>query len=228
MGCLYYVPARRFPNEAVPEGVKSRRVTPDAAVCLEDLGLAHLDGGITAYRGAKRGPDGGAGIVIAFRVPANETGYFPDRQTWRPVLGGDLFIGWDTASGAPGPDDFIRDKALAASMSVRMADGNEWGFVPTAALPETLGCGDDGQPTMRPRACDAAHFAACEWLMQFLASGEKRGYMETLERVAVCLGARYHISIVEVLVLELFSTDLLTDVVFACLGIEEKKTGGDG
>jgi hypothetical protein len=225
MGLLYYIPARRFEHGAVPESVKSRRVTPEAAVCLEDLGLAHLDGGITAYRGVRTaGPDGGAGLVLGFRVPANETGFFKDAQEWRPVLGGDLYLGWATGS-QPGPDAFLREDALAAEMEVRMGDGNVWGFVPTRALPETYGYGPDGELTTRPRAKDAAHFAASEWLMQFLQSGEPRPYIDTLERVAVCLGARYHVSLVEVLALELFSTDLFQAVVFACLGIEEKKTG---
>lgn len=227
MGLLYFVPAGRFPGGAVPDGVKPRRLAGEGAVCLEDLGLAHLDGGITASRVVRTaGPDGGAGLVLGFRVPANETGYFKGAQEWRPVEGGKLYIGW--AQGKkPGPDDLIRAGALPSVMEVRMADGNTWGFVPTDALPSTLCYGADGEVNMRPRPCDLEHYAASEWLMGFLQSGESRPYVDTLARVAVCMGARYHVSLLEVLGLELFSTELLQPVVFACLGIDEKKTTGD-
>lgn len=225
IGCLYFVPARRFQNLRVQDAVKAKRLTPEGALSLEDIGLAHLDGAPVTYRGVLgAGPDGGAGLVIGLRTPANETGFWGDQQQWRPVDGGGLFIGWAAGDTKPGPDVFLRDDALPSEADVVMADGNTWGFVPTVSLPEVMGCGPDGGLTFRPRAKDTAHFAASAWLKEYASKGEPAPWLDVLQRIAVCLGARYHVGLIEVLALELFSTELLNPVVFACLGITEKKT----
>lgn len=223
-GCLYFIPARRFPERRVQESLKARRITPEGALSLEDVSLGHLDGAALSYRGVLgAGPDGGAGIVIGLRTPANETGYYPEAQEWIPAEGGALYIGWPKGA-QPGPEVFLRADALPPENAVTMADGRVWELVPTTSLPEVMGYGDDGAVSFRPRPRDAAHFAASAWLYAWARAGEPAPYMDIVQRVAVCLGARYHVGLVEVLALGLFSTELLNPVVFACLGIEEKKT----
>jgi hypothetical protein len=255
MGVLYYVPARRFDGGRMPDVLKPSRLAGDG-VSLEGVGLGHLDGAPLSFRGVRNnGPDGGAGLVVGLRSPANETGVFAG-QRWQPCAGGDVFILMDNGQGTmdngggpagdrrgvapgentagtavphsfgnspgrPGPEVFLRGDALPSVTDVVMADGNAWGFVPTKALPEVMRLDGAGELCWMPRARDAAHFEASAWLMDFLlAEGETRPYVDTLARVAVCLGARYHVSLMEVQALGLFSTDLLTRIVCACVGID--------
>lgn len=222
-GCLYYLPARRFDGKRVPDVLKGEQ--------LAAVGLGHLKGAAISYRGVRNGaPDGGAGLVLGVNHPTNETGVFPD-QHWQPCDGGDLFIGWPK-DAQPGPSVFERKDALAATDTVVMADGNPWGFIATKALPEVMGFDSSGNPAWTPRVCDAAHFDASQWLMEYLLSGEDRMYTDIVARVATCLGARYHVGMAEVMALRLFSTDLNVRVVCACLGIDYdeltgKKNEGD-
>lgn len=215
MSCFYFIPARRF-DGAVPDVVKGAE--------LVRLGLGHLDGAPLAFRGVVgSGPGGTAGLCIGLRIPANETGYYPDRQEWHPADGGNLYIGWPKGL-PPGPETFIRADALPPENAVTMADGRVWELVPTASLPEVMGYSGSGEVVFRPRARDAAHFEASAWLYGYAQAGEPAQYLDVLSRVAVCFGARYHVSLIEVLALGLFSTELLNPVVLACLGLDEKKT----
>lgn len=227
MGCLYYIPARRFPEGRVPDVLKSRRVLPDASVSLEDAGLGHLAGVQLTYRAVRNaGPDKGAGLVIGLRMASNETGCFLAEQTWQPVDGGELFVGWKTGE-QPGPEVFLRDGALPGTSPVTLADGKVWEFIPSGALPEVMTVDTAGQMVFRPRAQDAAHFAASEWLMDYLMAGGARSYTEIVERLVVCLQARYHVGLQEFLALGLFTTDLNTRVVLAALGLDfDEVVGG--
>lgn len=220
MGCLYFIPARRFPGERVPDVIKPQRMTPEGALSLDDVGLSHLDGAGLNYRSVRgAGPDGGAGLVVSLRTPANETGHFPESQTWQPVDGGALFIGWPT-DAKPGPDVFLRKDALPGTSPVTMADGNEWAFVPSAALPEVMKYNGAGEVVFMPRAQDTAHFASSDWLMTYSMEGGTRSFTEIVGHVVTCLQARYHISVYEFLALGLFSTDLNTRIVLATLGLD--------
>lgn len=224
MGVLYFVPARRFPNSRVPDVLKARGVVPAGdgpwAPCLEDFGLGHLAGAGLTYRGVRgAGPDGGAGLVIGLGTPANETGYYGENQVWQPVEGGNLYVGWPTV-GPPVPDVFLRKEALPGSSAVKMGDGHIWEFTPSSALPEVLTYDGAGQMALLPRESDAAHFAASEWLMTYVVERQQQPYLEILQRVVTCLQARYHVSLVEVLALRLFTTDLNTRIVLAALGLD--------
>lgn len=219
MGCLYFIPARRFPDKRIPDVVKSRALTPDAP-CLEEFGLGHLAGTRLTYRAVRgAGPDGGAGLIIGLRVTSPETGHFPEEQTWQPADGGNLYIGWKT-NEKPGPDVFLRDNALPGNSPVKMADGNTWEFVPSSALPEVMTLDTAGNVAFVPRAGDAAHFAACEWFMAYLVEGGKRPFVDVAQRIVTCLQSRYHIGIGEFLALGLFSTDMNTRVILAALGLD--------
>lgn len=230
MGVLYFVPARRFPEGKVPDVVKPRRLAGEsqtgmsAPLSLEDLGLGHLDGAGLGFTRANNGPGGTGGLVIGFRT--GKTGYFPATQTWRACEDGAIFIGWYTEAGMPGPEELIRPDAPEALSTVKLADGRHWGFSPTSALPEVACYDDAGRRVWRARAEHSAHYEASAWLMDFLTEPNGvRPYDEIMERVAVCLGSRYYLGVLELRALGLFATDLLDAVVFACLGVSpEKKT----
>lgn len=230
MGCLYYIPGRRFASGRVPDTVKSETVPGGAAgvETLEALGLGHLTGARLTYRVVRNsGPDGGNGLIIGIGVPANETGFFRDEQEWIATNGGALYVGWK-ASSRPRPDTFARERAPRPSVTVTLGDGNPWGFVESAALPQRAVFNSAGEAAWAPRDCDAAHYEACAWIADYARGGEGRPYFDILDRVAVCLGARYHVSVLEVVALGLFTTDLLEPVVYACLGVDisddEKKS----
>jgi hypothetical protein len=219
MGCLYYIPARRFPGGKTPDVVKG-----DA---LAEFGLGHLAGAALTFRGVRNsGPDGGAGFIVGLGVASGETGYFKAEQEWAPVQGGDLWVGWK-ASSRPSPNQLLRQRAPKATVNVVLGDGQAWGFVATEALPQRAVFDAAGLPGWAPRVCDEAHYEASAWIFDYVKNGGERTYFDVIDRVAVCLGARYHISSMEVIALGLFTTDLLDMVVYACLGIdttEEKKS----
>jgi len=214
MGLLYYIPARRFPGGKTPDVVKG-----DA---LAEFGLAHLAGAALTHRGVRnQGPDGGAGLIIGLGVPSGETGYFKDEQEWHPVQGGDLYVGW---KDAPAPNALLRQRAPKATVNVVLGDGQAWGFVETSALPKRRVFDAAGERDWAPLVCYEAHYEAQAWIYDFLKQHDERAYDDILDRVAICLGSRYHISALEVVALGLFTTDLLDAICFACLGVEEKKT----
>lgn len=211
MGCLYYIPARRFEDARIPDTIKGE--------ALAGLGLGHLQGASLTYRGVRNsGPDGGAGLVLGVNTPASETGVWLSEQTWQPANGGDVFIGWKT-DAKPGPDSFLRANALPAKTEVVMGDGNPWGFVVTSALPMVMCLDSAGEIDWKSRPSDAAHFAASEWLFDYLCGGE-RTYVDIVANVATCMASRYAISPIEIMALELFSTDLNAEICCACTGID--------
>jgi hypothetical protein len=221
MGLLYYIPARRFPGGKTPDVVKG-----DA---LFQFNLDHLAGAALTFRGVRnQGPDGGAGLIIGLGVPSGETGYFASEQEWHPVQGGDLYVGWSRANLRPSPNELLRQRAPKATVNVVLGDGQAWGFVATEALPQRAVFDAAGMPGWAPRVCDEAHYEASAWIFDYVKNGGERTYFDVIGRVAICLGARYHISAMEVIALGLFTTDLLDAVVYACLGIdvsaEEKKS----
>lgn len=219
MGVLYYIPARRFPDKLnAPETLKGE--------ALAKVGLGHLDGAKMAFRSVvNNGPDRGAGLCISLGIPASKTGVFKDSQTWQPCNGGDIWLGWYT-DDKPGPETFLRLNALPGESSAVLGDGNTWEFVPTRALPEVLTFDSAGKTKWSPRPSDAEHFAASEWLMDYLLKGDQRPLLDVVERLSVCLGARYHVSVMEVIALGLFVTSLNLRVVCACLGIDYDELTG--
>ncbi len=91
-------------------------------------------------RGVTAGPDGKPGVVFGDdnRVSPAQTKYVADKQTWRPVLGTDAWVGYWT-DDPPGPDDLSRrnyagEEDRLPGHAVRLWDGNQW-LVPVAAEP---------------------------------------------------------------------------------------------
>lgn len=107
MGLLYYIPNRTLADCRDPAA----------------LGLGHAaDGPATACEVGRNGPDGGRGVVLAWRQPGELVGVFPG-QTWREVPWLGLWIGW--AGTPPGPEQLARPKQLRGHW-VDLADGRPW------------------------------------------------------------------------------------------------------
>lgn len=105
MSVLYYVPGGPTAS----------------AELLRSVELAHVADGPFEHRGVGRGPDGGAGCVVA-RPSDSELGYFSDRQSWMQV--GAYWVGWP-AGAPPGPAEFARSKLLPGHW-VTLGDGRQW------------------------------------------------------------------------------------------------------
>lgn len=231
MGCLYYIPSRRFEGGRVPDVVKGE--------ALAALGLGHLVGAPVSFRGVRnQGPDGGAGLVVGLRTSASETGVFAGVQHWQPVAGGDVFVGWPKAV-PPGPEVFERVDALVAKpeLHAKLGDGNLWGFVPSEALPMRLTVDEAGELARRPRVNDAAHYAASQKLFELLGQlSTGRDYEVTLveawQLIVDCLSTRYHLDFNTGLALGLFEESLYYGALKAALGVDtskknEARTGSD-
>ena len=111
-GFLYFLPGPPSP-------------TPDQAA-LANRGLAYAFPRPPVPRPAG-GPEGQAGLILAsadaFRDQLR-VGYFPDRQTWRKIPGGDVYLGFYTAE-PPGPSDLARPDATPGH-TVTLGDGAGW------------------------------------------------------------------------------------------------------
>lgn len=147
-GFLYYLPS---------DGLKTRPA-------LESAGFPHADSIELPGCGCTPGPDGLNGAVTKLRdMPliggqAPAVGYYAVKQTWHKILGGKMWLGWETEN-PPTPIDLQRSEQFDGH-PVTLADGNTW-IVPVvrtllggAALPAIYGCDDNGnmvKDTVLPR-----------------------------------------------------------------------------
>jgi hypothetical protein len=103
-----------------------------------------------------------------------------------------------------------------------LGDGKVWEFTPSQALPKVLTYNDAGEACRLPRMEDGTHFAASEWLFEFLAEGARETtFLEIYEKLTVCLAARYRVSMVEALSLGLWHDDTYHRAVLAALGVKK-------
>lgn len=115
-GFLYYIPNADKPTPAL----------------IERHGIQYaFEGGKYAWSQTIRGPGDGRGLIVADSrsVPAERVAYRTAEQTWRPIPGGDAWLGFFTAE-PPGPEDLRRVKMLDG-YPLKLADGREW-IVPLA------------------------------------------------------------------------------------------------
>lgn len=140
-GFLYYI--------AGADGVTAEKA--------KELGLGYAVGDwkVTICRVHERGPDGGAGVIIADhrRVEEALVGNYPDRgQQWRRIGQGPVWVGW-YEQHRPGPSDVIRTGDGLGGRPVELADGRAW-LIPVARnwdddhwvlnLPATLDLNENG------------------------------------------------------------------------------------
>lgn len=132
-----------------PEGGATTRTE------LEALGFPHAAAIELPGQGLiGLGPDETKGHVSKLRGPMVDggveprVGYYPERQTWRKILSGKMWLGWET-DNPPSPLDLQRPK-LRDGHGVTMADGRLWilpvirTLIGQTALPTIFGCDDSG------------------------------------------------------------------------------------
>jgi hypothetical protein len=211
---LYYLPSRVF-DGSVPGSLDR--------VGLEIRGLGHLEGAAPSFRPCRNGgPDGGGGLVVAFGLAPELVGVFKDTQTWVCCDGGDVWVGWPSDQ-RPTPETLLRPGAIESPYGVTLADGHWWTFTPTGALPLVAGFDATGEYAPQQRPQDAAHYGASEWIYDWLdGGGAEVKMLDIVTRLAVCLGARYRVTLRECLALQLFSEEVLVDACMAALGIKKK------
>lgn len=119
-GFLYYVDGRQ-------------RITAAEATAW-GLGYAFPDGHVVCSEYSGAGPGGTQGCVIG--TDAARLGYWPDRQTWRPLWRSPgetpappLYVGWWTAE-PPTPADLVVPEPIPGHL-VKLRDGREW-LIPLA------------------------------------------------------------------------------------------------
>jgi hypothetical protein len=123
-----------------------------AAIELERVGLGSLcEDEQPQCVAVDRGPDNKPGAIFAWRVihlalPESQPavfGYEPRLQRWTPMRGGEFYLGAEPARPVT-PLCIARPKQQA-SLTARLADGNEWRIPVTGQLPRNWGCDDSGK-----------------------------------------------------------------------------------
>lgn len=105
-GFLYFIPSIKQADSELIDG----------------LGLSdRLPGGHVEQRSVSQGPDGNAGILLAY---SGVVLYKPEDQTWSECKGQGHWLGYETAN-PPMPKDVLREDALAGHLC-DLGDGNKW------------------------------------------------------------------------------------------------------
>jgi len=121
------------PNQIVAEKAKVAtlvRLTPDV---LARLGLSHV--GSVVAKQISTGPTGSGGWLLYREAGGQGAGqcdrYLTNTQTWQPMaFPSDIWIGYETARGLPGPQSLERESQLPGQ-SVTLGDSKSW-LVPAA------------------------------------------------------------------------------------------------
>jgi len=131
------------------------------AAQLAELDLGHALGEKIAQRETMKGPSGVAGVVAtAEGPPADQIGYWPDRQRWTKMPGRDgrVWCGWFT-DDPPGPADLARPEQIGgypAELAGPDATAEKWliplgRICPTgSAFPTTIRLGPAGEIVHEP------------------------------------------------------------------------------
>lgn len=95
---------------------------------LRAVGFPHVDDVEMPGCGCVQGPDKLGGSVTKLRdIPGCDSatvGFYSEKQTWREILDGKVWLGWETEN-PPTPADLQR-KRLVKGHAVTLADGNTW------------------------------------------------------------------------------------------------------
>ena len=217
-GFLYYLPKRRGALDGD----------------LAELGLLDVLACPRAFGEAPKGPDDGAGCMIA-RSPASrgtvpELAYRPEDQEWRECGGGKWWLGWYRQS-PPRPMDLERSRSELMGYRVKLGDGDSW-LVPVARsfpegcpLPKSLVLGSDGESVTEQLLGEYVEFSKrAERLWGWFCAdnglaelapgdhGERPDYAWRLGTVAMALGLVYHVSRWEVGMTGLVTSDNIREV----------------
>lgn len=208
MNFLYYLPGMTY---ADVDGESLRRrgladtfrdaFAPGGRLIVERLQVRNV---------IHNGPDGGAGVLIAFESEGVELGYHRDAQEWRQC--GEYWLGYYGLVAAVSPDALQRP-TLTPGYAVLLADGNVW-EVPTirrggrySSLPQrmTLDAAGDLQMTVLPEFDFA--WQASGQIFEHVFKSRDIPFREVLSLCADVLSLNYRVGIHEVSRLGLVTTE---------------------
>lgn len=113
---LYFIPTDR--PKVTPDDIRSR----DLAYAFGgDVGrVADLYKAVQVYNG----PSGQNGVVVSREIDG--LGYYPDKQTWKPEVGHDHWVGmYSSGERRPTPDRLARDSQIEGKW-IQADDGSRW------------------------------------------------------------------------------------------------------
>jgi hypothetical protein len=140
------------PNNLVSERTGKPTLVGIDQPMLESLGLGHV-GKVTAKQ-ITIGPSGAGWLLYRDGYDACDQ-YLVNAQTWQPMpFPSDIWIGYNTVKGLPGPKHLARSEQLPGALST-LGDDRKW-LIPAAIqydddgifdcrLPRSLKVGSDGQ-----------------------------------------------------------------------------------
>ena len=188
---------------------------------LDALGLGYLvtKGQTPESLEVTGGPDGGAGCVFSY-INATYTPHIPDSQTWIKQDG--FYIGFNN-SNPPGPKELLKGGPKQGD-KCELADGNEWLFTPSGALPVRYCMDSDGDTVAKPFPENSAHYEACKWIFDFLSNPEEeRQVSDIIENLSCVLATNYRVSTIECLALGLFTSENYVGACMSAIGLKKNE-----
>lgn len=195
---------------------------------LERIEFPHVAHAGTPGRGCSTGPDGKAGFCFGLCPPPHPegvgaiVGYFPAQQTWRRYVGGELWLGWETAN-PPRPED-LQLRNYVDGHPVTLADGHVWVIPPlihadgTPNFETVIDWDEDGEIADRVRAADRPLWSLVE---EFAFHSERftdpKRERELYSVVAHAIGRNYRLSLWECGPLGILNTQGLARILSAIL-----------
>tara|TARA_B100000029_G_scaffold513941_1_gene615023 strand:+ start:1546 stop:2250 length:705 start_codon:yes stop_codon:yes gene_type:complete len=178
------------------------------------------------------GPNGGRGFLYVDSAAAHKIAqitYDPKVQTWRKFPGKDIWVGYFN-DNPPTPSELIR-KDVIDGYNVNLGDGNSWkiptcryfgetGYTP--ALPQVMDIDEDGNWTVGNIVAKHKKLwdVSCQWFDLVASFGLDEGegaevdmsVADVADACVVALGTNYRVSIVEVGLLGLLTSETRTAV----------------
>jgi hypothetical protein len=214
-----------------------------SAKLLEDAGLADLVA--RAEFMESQGPDGGRGVLVAWRRPGvgDKRFHFAEKeQTWLPAVPvlaqagdptGDVelparryWVGvWKDS--LPKPTDLARDYPYRGA-SIELGDGNSWLFPEARELPRDLILSDDGTCRYEvQRRFHAFWLESFDWVRKLSDGGDRPqiSYGQCFRFLTRSLRLNYRLAPELVSLLKLFNTENLKTPLLTVIGVASELRG---
>jgi hypothetical protein len=197
---------------------------------LEDVGLAHLIAGAEFLESV--GPDGGRGMLLAWRRPDTDPrfNFDPAIQTWiAATLDGELpakryFVGWFNDS-PPRPAEMKRPDFLAGNW-VKLGDGESWLVPCIRDLPLIFVRREDGRLDLGPQPRHQSFYDKTEEVHSLFSAGRSglaeatTPFFRLAEFAEFTLSMNYRIVREIFYERQLFTTDNVQQVFYAAIGAQ--------
>lgn len=192
---------------------------------LAGLGLGHLRGLGLPQCVCNRGPKGEPGVVFALGDGPHPM-YQPKGQTWRPVLDGKVWIGWESAF-KPTVKDLRRKKQIVGA-DVLMSDGAHW-HIPRARLfPWVYDYDESGAQITQVQASFRALWdRAGELRRRYVTPSEVAKYSELCSVVAEAIAINYCVGEPELILIGAMGQDGIEDAFEVVTALDELRAAYD-